>query len=87
MLCVSYSSPPLIFIGRSIWVFNRRLQQGSLVNRLKEAAMKLHLKAGGRWWGPPVGQTPWSADQWVPPVATAFAQEASWWVPMVLPCA
>ena len=61
------------------------MQQGSLVNRLREAAMKLHLKAGGRWWGPLVGQTPWSADQWVPLVATAFAQEASWWVPMVLP--
>ena len=26
-----------------------------------------------------------SADQWIPPLATSFGQEASWWVPMVSP--
>ena len=25
------------------------------------------------------------AHQWAPPLATAFVQEASWWVPLVLP--
>ena len=39
---------------------------------------KLLAKAEGRWWDPLVGRLVG------PPLATAFGQEASWWVPMAL---
>ena len=55
-MCVSYSSTPLIFIGRRQRGFSRQNQQVQHLNRLREASRKLHAKAEGRLWGPPVGR-------------------------------
>jgi len=45
---------------------------------------KLEAKDEGQWRRPLFGRLVGSADQWTPPLATAFGQEASRWVQLAL---
>ena len=78
-MCESYSSPPShiyreelrgLLMAKPAWE-----ALGTDLGKLPGSCLQRLKVDGGAHQ---------SADQWVPPLASAFGQEASWWVPSTL---